>query len=201
MAPAPVAYTFSVLSQPGSAIPQSAAGVITSPPPTVFDSRSHVRIEVPAMARSQRRQTFVDANVQGALARRIIIHWLFFVCVCWGVPMFVQLVLTPSRPVGETLRLIWATQGPLMLAMAFLLPVFVIDTIKLSHRFTGPILNLRRALQDVADGQPPRKLHVRKNDFWQDLASDYNVLAARLNGGNELSDTIAERETAVSASK
>jgi hypothetical protein len=153
------------------------------------------------MARSQRRQTFVDAHVQGALARRIILHWLLFVWVCWGVPLFVQLVLAPSRPVGETLRLIWETQGPLMLAMVFLLPVFVIDTIKLSHRFTGPILNLRRALQDVASGQPPRKLHVRKNDFWQDLASDYNVLTARLNDGNEPSQTGAERETAVGTAK
>jgi hypothetical protein len=153
------------------------------------------------MPRSQRRQTFVDSQVQGALARRIILHWLFFVCVCWGVPLFVQLVLAPSRPVEQTLRLIWTTQGPLMLAMVFLLPVFVIDTIKLSHRFTGPILNLRRALQEVAAGQPPRKLQVRQNDFWQDLASDYNVLAARLNGGNEPTDTSAERETSVSTAE
>src|ERR1700761_7755396 len=120
----------------------------------------------------KRRQKFVDAKVQGALARRIIFHWLVFVLIAFGVTLFLQLLSDPFRPVSENVRIMWMTQGPLMLVMVFLLPVFVLDTVKLSHRFAGPIINLRRALKEVAAGQPARKIQFRKTDFWQDLAGD-----------------------------
>jgi hypothetical protein len=137
------------------------------------------------MARSQRRQKFVDAKVQGALARRIIFHWLVFVIVCWGASLFLQILSDPFQTVAEHLRIMWATQGPMMLVMVFLLPVFVLDTIKLSHRFAGPIVSLRRAMHEIVEGKTPRKIQFRKNDFWHDLADDYNALADRLTEGAE----------------
>ena len=70
--------------------------------------------------------------------------------------------------------------GPFLVVMVFLLPVFVIDTIKISHRFAGPIYSLRRAIHEIAEGQPPRKLQFREHDFWQDLATDYNAMIDRL---------------------
>jgi hypothetical protein len=135
------------------------------------------------MARSHRGQTFVDATVQGALARRFIFHWFVFVAVSWGVSFLLQLLSDPFRPVSDNMHIMWATQGPLMLVMVFLLPVFVLDTLKLSHRFAGPILSLRRAMREAVAGQRARKIQFRKNDFWHDLADDYNALADRLNAG------------------
>jgi nitrogen fixation/metabolism regulation signal transduction histidine kinase len=75
---------------------------------------------------------------------------------------------------------LWFTHGPFLLVMVFLLPVFVIDSIKLSHRFAGPIFALRRAIREVAAGQMPRKLKFRRRDFWKDLAEDYNAMLAHL---------------------
>jgi hypothetical protein len=147
------------------------------------------------MAISKRRQKFVDAKVQGALARRIIFHWLVFMVVAFGVSLFLQLLSDPFRPVVENVRIMWMTQGPLMLAMVFLLPVFVLDTVKLSHRFAGPVISLRRAMREIAEGKPARKIQFRKSDFWHDLADDYNAVADRLNGGNELRSTKESRET------
>jgi hypothetical protein len=152
------------------------------------------------MVFSKRRQKFVDAKVQGALARRIIFHWLVFVIVAFGVSLFLQLLSDPFRPVSENVRIMWMTQGPLMLVMIFLLPVFVLDTVKLSHRFAGPIINLRRAMREIAEGKPARKIQFRKSDFWHDLADDYNSIADRLNGGNGSQTTNASRETAGSTS-
>jgi hypothetical protein len=151
------------------------------------------------MTRSPRRQKFVDVKVQGALARRIIFHWLAFIAVSCGVSLFLQILSDPFRPVTENLRILWATQGPLMLVMVFLLPVFVLDTVKLSHRFAGPIISLRRAMREIAEGQPPRKIQFRKTDFWHDLADDYNTLADRLAGGNDASSANADRKIPVSA--
>jgi hypothetical protein len=137
------------------------------------------------MVRSQRRQKFVDAKVQGALARRIIFHWFVFVLVSWGASLFLQILSDPFRPISDNLQIMWATQGPMMLVMVFLLPVFVLDTVKLSHRFAGPVVSLRRAMREIVEGKPPRKIQFRKNDFWHDLADDYNALAGRLTDGAE----------------
>lgn len=132
------------------------------------------------MDRPQRRQKFVDSSVQGALARRVIFHWLVFLAVASAAALMLQVLSDPFRPAGEHLANMWYTQGPFLIVMIFLLPVFVIDTIKISHRFAGPVQSLRRSMREVADGQPPRKLQFRKDDFWHELADEYNAMIARL---------------------
>lgn len=130
--------------------------------------------------RPQRRQKFIDSKVQGALARRIIFHWLVFLAVASVAALLLQVLSDPFRPAGEHIENLWYTHGPFLIVMVFLLPVFVIDTIKISHRFAGPVYSLRRTMRDVADGQPPRKLQFRQGDFWHELASDYNAMIDRL---------------------
>ena len=140
-------------------------------------------------SRPQRRQKFIDSKVQGALARRIIFHWLVFLVVASVTALMLQVLSDPFRPSGEHLENVWYTHGPFLVVMVFLLPIFVIDTIKVSHRFAGPIYSLRRSMREVADGQPPQKLKFREGDFWHELASDYNAMIDRLapNCGEESS--------------
>ncbi|MGD9632568.1 MAG: hypothetical protein AB7G28_09230 [Pirellulales bacterium] len=135
------------------------------------------------MSRPQRRQKYIDSQVQGALARRIIFHWLVFVSVAAVAALLLQVLSDPFQPAGKHIENLWYTHGPFLIVMLFLLPVFVVDTIKISHRFAGPIFSLRRAMREVAEGQPPRKLQFRQNDFWHELAQDYNALLARLAPG------------------
>jgi hypothetical protein len=131
-------------------------------------------------SRPQRRQKFIDSKVQGALARRIIFHWLVFVAVASVTALLLQVLSDPFRPAGYHLENLWYTHGPFLVVMVFLLPVFVIDTVKISHRFAGPIFSLRRTMREVADGKPPRELKFRDGDFWHELATDYNAMIARL---------------------
>jgi hypothetical protein len=132
------------------------------------------------MAQPRRTKKFIDSHVQGALARRIILHWLVFLSVAVLVSFILQVLSNPFRPLTAHLRDVWWTHGPFLLVMAFLLPVFIADTIKLSHRFAGPIFALRRAIREIVQGKPPRKLKFRRKDFWQDLADDYNAMLLRL---------------------
>lgn len=132
------------------------------------------------MSRPQRRQKFIDSQVQGALARRIIFHWLVFVSVAAVAALLLQVLSDPFQPAGQHVENLWYTHGPFLIVMVFLLPVFVVDTIKISHRFAGPIFSLRRTMREVAEGQPPRLLKFREGDFWHELASDYNAMIARL---------------------
>lgn len=131
------------------------------------------------MAFPRRKKHFIDSNVQGALTRRIIVHWLSFMLVTSAVAFILQVLSNPFRPLTAHVQDLWDTQGPFLLVLVFLLPVFVVDTIKLSHRFAGPIFSLRRAIREAAQGEKPRKLAFRRHDFWPDLAEDYNAMLSR----------------------
>jgi hypothetical protein len=144
------------------------------------------------MSRPQRRKKFVDANVQGALARRIIFHWFMFLAVASITALLLQVLSDPFRPMSDHVRELWWTQGPFLLVTVFLLPVFVVDTIKLSHRFAGPIFSLHRAMREIAEGKPPRQLKFRENDFWHNLAKDYNAMVVRLTSPDAKKSSAAE---------
>ena len=75
---------------------------------------------------------------------------------------------------------LWWTHGPFLLVMVFLLPVFVLDTIRISHRFAGPIYRLRQTIRNIAQGKPAQRLKFRDFDFWQGLAEDSNRMVDRL---------------------
>ena len=84
--------------------------------------------------------------------------------------------------------------------MVFLLPVFVLDTIKMSNRFAGPIYRLRQTIRSIAQGDPPPRLKFRDFDFWQGLAQDFNQMVDHLSGRPAASpdeqDEMAEAPTA-----
>jgi hypothetical protein len=152
------------------------------------------------MARPRRKKQFIDANVQGALARRIIVHWLVFLMVAALAAFVLQVLSNPFRPLLAHARDLWWTHGPFLLVLVFLMPVFIVDTIKVSHRFAGPIFALRRAIREIVQGKPPRKLKFRRKDFWHDLAEDYNAMLLRLQLlDEEVDHTTVEEEQLVGA--
>ena len=140
------------------------------------------------MSHPTRKKTFVDPKVQGALVRRLVFHWLAFFAVASLVAFCLQVLSNPFRPVREHAQQLWWTHGPFLLVMLFMLPVFIVDTIKLSHRFAGPIYRLRQTVRSLADGGPVRAMKFRDFDFWQGLADDFNRMLERLTG-KKLSQT------------
>jgi len=132
------------------------------------------------MSRPQRRKVFIDSSVQGALARRIILHWVSFLAVACLTAFVLQVLSNPFRSLSDHLQDLWWNQGPFLLVMLFLLPVFVVDTVKISHRFAGPIFSLRRAMREIAQGKPAHRLKFRTNDFWHELSEDFNAMLVHL---------------------
>lgn len=131
------------------------------------------------MPKPRRTKHFIDSRVQGALARRIIVHWLMFLAVGSLAAFVLQVLSNPFRSLASHAQDMWWTHGPFLLVLVFLLPVFVVDTIKLSHRFAGPIYNLRNALRELAQGEKPRKLKFRKRDYWHGLADEFNAVLGK----------------------
>jgi hypothetical protein len=128
-----------------------------------------------------RKKFFVDSPVQGALVRRIILHWgIFFVLV--SMTIFAAEWFLGGVQLGFVQQLgeVWSKYAFFFLLMLFILPTFVYDTVKVSHRFAGPITRLKGALKSLADGEPVPTLKFREDDYWSELAADFNRIAARV---------------------
>jgi nitrogen fixation/metabolism regulation signal transduction histidine kinase len=137
------------------------------------------------MSHPSRKKTFVDPMVQGALVRRLVLHWVAFIAVASVVAFALQVLTNPFQPIERHLQEMWWTHGPFLLVMFFMLPVFIVDTIKLSHRFAGPIYRLRNVIKGMAEGEPFKPVKFREMDFWQDLADDFNTMIERVGKANE----------------
>ena len=70
--------------------------------------------------------------------------------------------------------------APYVVTSAVLFPFAVFSAIRFSHRFAGPMIRVRRTLNQLAQGETPPKVVFRNNDFWSDIADDINEIAALL---------------------
>jgi hypothetical protein len=132
------------------------------------------------MNRCRRTIFFIDAKVQGALLARTTIYWMFclfsvsLMLMCWkaftGPPMrFVDLMAD-----------LFNRFGPGLVASLVLLPVALMDVLRLSNRFVGPVGRLRKGLKDLASGNRTEPLLFSDDDFWREMAGDFNEVAAKM---------------------
>jgi hypothetical protein len=136
------------------------------------------------MSRTKRGTEYVDPEVQGALWRRLLLHWLAYTAVAVVLAMGLEWMNDPFRPVKEILITAWWNYGPLLLVLMCLMPVFVFDTIRMSHRFAGPVYRLRQVIHNLASGEKAERVEFRDNDFWKEIAADVNRLVDRLGDGH-----------------
>lgn len=126
------------------------------------------------MFRNQRKKYFVDRQVQGALVRRAVVY-VFLVLMLMSLFGAVCVMVMEGPLSGSQLtQKMWSKLGPTWVASILLVPIVVIDCIRLSNRFAGPIFRLRRAMKDVAAGKDVSPVKLRKGDFWYDFAEDFN---------------------------
>ena len=129
-----------------------------------------------------RRRYFIDPSVQGALVRRLMVHWsLVFIVLIAYVTLMQIFVSGPFKTLPQHLEVVWENFGLMFVCLLCLLPVFAYDAIKMSHRFAGPMVSFRRSLNRLAEGESIAPLKFRETDFWQPLAADLNRVAAQLN--------------------
>lgn len=128
------------------------------------------------MSASRRSRQIIDREVQYSLMRKVIIHWLLLLGANAGVMMFwIFFIDSPLESAQSNFQVFARYYTPLFIISVAILPVFILDTAKLSNRFTGPVLRLRKALNELASGREVEKLKFRDNDFWQTMAEDFNT--------------------------
>ena len=123
----------------------------------------------------------MDSDVQSALLRQLVVNWM----VVFGVIASV-LLAAESYQAGFTLGFsgalaaIWRDNAVLLITLCVLAPFVVYESIKLSHRFAGPMKRFRNDLQRLGDGEEVGPLQFREGDFWQDLAESFNAVQQRI---------------------
>ena len=129
------------------------------------------------MATIKRRKLFVDPKVQGTLLFRAFIYWGFCLLALATMLLCWQVATGPTRLFYLHVDAMWRYFGPAVIGSMLLLPIVLVDIIRVSNRFAGPVYRLRRAMRQLAQGEEFQPIHFRDNDFWQDFANEFNALA------------------------
>jgi len=136
----------------------------------------------PQQKKALRKQLFVDPKVQGALVLRVVLYWVVCVITITLMVLCWRILTGPARLFYMHFSDMWFFYGPAMVASFLLLPLVILDIIRLSNRFTGPLLRLRRGMRELARGERVEPIRFRDGDFWQEFAEEFNALAARIQG-------------------
>ncbi len=127
------------------------------------------------MFNPRRARTLVDFEVQTSLLRKVSIHWiLLMIANATALFMWTALMNAPIHSWSELTFEFFKLYTPLLLVSIALLPVFLLDTAKLSNRFAGPMIRIRRTLTALVNGEKVAPVKFRENDFWRELADEFN---------------------------
>lgn len=140
-----------------------------------------------------RKHLFVDPKVQGALMARVVLYW--FVCLlsitlmllCW------RIITGPPRMFATHMEEMWGSYGPAVIASFILLPLVIVDVLRFSNRFVGPLLRLRRSMRQLGRGEEVEPIEFRADDFWPEFADEFNAIRLRV---QLLSTTLAKLQHA-----
>jgi hypothetical protein len=125
---------------------------------------------------SQRKRFLVDPEVQYALIRRTLMHWSVAMLTWMAIGVIVHLTYaSDGSSLQEAIAASFTVQIPLLCVLFMLMPIYVWDMIKLSHRFVGPMHRLRTVFRDLANGGRAPRIRLRAGDFWHEAAEDFNA--------------------------
>jgi len=131
---------------------------------------------------SRRKKHFVEGPVQLALLKRVVRYWLLSLFLVGSLTFLGWMFIYPGigKLIGPDAVLSQVAPVFVMgiVASLLILPLALRDLVYFSNRFVGPIVRIRRAMAQLADGQAVAPIKLRKEDFWQDLANSFNRIAA-----------------------
>ena len=137
------------------------------------------------MATRKRKKYFVDSKVQGTLVVRVLIYWItFLACVFFLSAVVPIIVCTFGLPItlslSELLMSTWINFLPALIASAIVLPFVIVDSIRWSNRFAGPVFRLRAAMKRLANGESVKPVKFREKDFWFEFSEDFNRVLRKI---------------------
>jgi signal transduction histidine kinase len=109
--------------------------------------------------------------------------------LCW------RIVTGPARMFYTHLDDMWFHFGPALIASFILLPLVIVDIIRASNRFVGPMLRLQRSMRQLARGEDVEPIEFREGDLWHEFATEFNALRTRMQASTAAAEAkSADRE-------
>jgi len=132
------------------------------------------------MKSKQKRKLFlVNKQIQIGLAMRFIAYWAAIWLLVFIFPIFTQLFFESVTFSQIARQLIFEYWFPMTVSL-LVIPAVIWDSIRFSHRFTGPILRIERGLNELRDGVRMEPIRLRKGDYCEELGQSVNELAMRI---------------------
>ena len=144
------------------------------------------------MKSTRRRIIMVDQEVQGALILRAALYWFYcllsvsLMVLCWSI------FHGPKRPFSAIASDLLINYAPALAASLILLPMVLVDVVRFSHLFVGPMYRLKWAMSSLAKGEKVEPITFREEDYWSEFASEFNRMLAKVKTG-ELSETLSDQ--------
>ena len=105
----------------------------------------------------------------------------------------------PDKTIVDRLTASGSSMLLLIVIMLSLFPAFALDTVRFSNRFVGPVARLRRVMRELALGEKPGSLAFRDNDFWAEVADEFNAVTKLVENQSQviedLKSKVAELES------
>ena len=135
-----------------------------------------VREGLMALARNIQRSYFIKSSQTQAAILAYIVVSPFVTLSLARVTMIALYSERMRLPLPEPFNQLWI----LIIPTAAFFGLFWFGLV-LSNRIAGPIYRIQRHMQEMIDGKPvPPTVHLRKKDYFQEVAQTYNELLKKI---------------------
>jgi hypothetical protein len=132
--------------------------------------------------KSRRKRTFVNARVQGRIVGRVASYWVLYHIVLWhGLFVFRYAQVRMSSGDDQGLQTVGSIYWqfcidhiPLLMAAFLIMPLFMLDFLRLTHRVVGPLVRAGDALQQLMRGERVSAVEFRKGDLLTEFQATFN---------------------------
>lgn len=123
----------------------------------------------------------VKSEVQRALLVRFLCHCAAFISVFVAIVVGLHVIFgDPGDSFGTIITAVWKRYALIVIVAVALVPCMLLDFIRLTHRIAGPMVRFRKDLHRAAQGETVAPIKFRQVDYWQDIATDFNLLLSRI---------------------
>jgi len=135
------------------------------------------------------RRSFINARIQGRIIGRIAAYWVLYHLVLW-LGLFVYHFARDRAEAAAGAELLslgdlygrFASEySPVLFCACLILPLFLIDFVRLTHRIAGPLVRYRIALVQLMQGHRVNDVELRKGDLLTEFQMTFNEFLAFYN--------------------
>lgn len=131
------------------------------------------------MPRDDRKHVWIH-SFQTRLTLRIAGYLAIFLLVLGNFLFAWKLIAAGLEDPAEQLVEMFFTYLPVLICLLVLVPVIAWDAVRFTHRLVGPLVRLRRTMQDITAGTPVPVMKFRQGDYLDEVRDDFNAMVESL---------------------